>query len=81
MLAAAIRYVVRNLNRQAPNNHVDGKIWGPRGECEPPMRVATDAFDRANDEQRMYGDPVLVEDTNGTVLLRLPSFSVLLTRN
>jgi hypothetical protein len=32
-----------------------------------------DAFDRASDEQWTYGDPVQVEDTNGAVLLHLPS--------
>jgi hypothetical protein len=69
----AVRYVVRNLNRQGPNNHVDGKVWGPRGECEPPIRDQADAFDRAGDEQRMYGDPVVVEDTNGVLILRLPA--------
>jgi hypothetical protein len=69
----AVRYVVRNLNRQQPNNHVGGKMWGPRGECEPPIRDEADAFDRASDEQRMYGDPVVVEDTNGSLILQLPA--------
>ena len=68
-----LRYVVRNLNRQQPNNHVDGKAWGPRGECEAPIRDIADAFDRAGDEQRMYGDPVVVEDTDGALILRLPA--------
>jgi hypothetical protein len=48
-------------------------MWGPRGECEPPIRDQADAFDRASDEQRMYGDPVVVEDTNGVLILRLPA--------
>jgi hypothetical protein len=73
MAKRALRYLVRNLNRQAPNNRVGGKIWGARGECEPPMNAATDAFDRANDEQRLYGDPVVVEDTEGAVILQLPA--------
>lgn len=69
----ALQYVVRNLNRQLPNNHIEGKVWGPRGECEPPIQDEADAFDRARDEQRMYGDPVVVEDTNGALILRLPA--------
>jgi hypothetical protein len=32
-----------------------------------------DAFDRADDEQRTYGDPVVVEDSNGVLILRLPA--------
>ena len=73
MAEPAVRYIVRNLNRQAPNNRIEGKMWGARGECEPPMKAATDAFDRANDEQRLYGDPVVVEDTRGAVILLLPA--------
>jgi hypothetical protein len=68
-----LRYVVRNLNRQQPNNYIDGRTWGPRGECAPPMREEADAFDRADDEHRTYGDPIVVEDTNGVLILRLPA--------
>jgi hypothetical protein len=75
----AVRYVVRNLNRQLPNNHVDGNVWGPRGECAPPIRDEAAAFDRASDEQMMYGDPVVVEDTNGTLILQLPAHEGLAT--
>jgi hypothetical protein len=70
-----VRYVVRNLNRQAPNNRRDGKTWGARGECEGPIREMADAFDRAGDEQRAHGDPVVVEDTNGTTILSLPAMT------
>jgi hypothetical protein len=38
------------------------------------MRNEADAFDRASDEQRIHhGDPVVVEDTNGALILRLPA--------
>ena len=73
VILQTIRYVVRNLNRQAPNNEASDKNWGPRGECAPPIRDMGDAFDRATDEQRLNGDPVVVEDTRGATILRLPA--------
>jgi hypothetical protein len=66
-------YTVRNLNRQAPDDHRGFEKCGERGECWSNVPD----YDRACEfaaavHEVENGDPIVVEDADGSEVLRLP---------